>query len=1131
MKLQQLVIHNIASIEHAVIDFSRGALNESSLFLISGDTGAGKTTILDAICLALYNDTPRFRSAVKGEFEQNLGDGKEVLNINNVNQLMRRNTGEASVELTFVATNDELYKARWSVARARKKVDGKIQNVIWELHRLRNNEIWTKREEVRTRIIELVGLDFEQFCRTTMLAQGEFMRFLKSEDKEKSVILEKLTGTDIYSKIGIKIFDTATEKRNAYQTLLREMEGIKLLTDEEIAERNNKKAEWETEVRQIDTRRLLQVELLNRCRERARLQQECERLTKIRKTIDDKLFSADFLALKAWVSDWKQTTDARTALQTRLQQEMILSRCAQDEKVLKEDYVRLLAIINQKQAEKQQSQIQLDTLNHVLQTEQPHRAMYEQASGIVSTLSRVMEDRLTMQSYINKVQELSKQLPNREKEKQEAHEYLCLLVEKEKTHRNLLLENREAIDALSPDKVEKERENYLALSQQITIAQTNRKMFLEKKQAYASGVAERERYEQELKGLKLRLPDAEKQTLETAIAYRNTKTAFDKVELGTKEQVREIRSLLSVGDDCPVCGHRIEEVLNEERFISLLAPYRMQLEEKEKEKSDAELALKLLQQSIVQKTAQESELTKTLLLAEENYLDARRTLLEDIGRVGFSELTEDLEVALQEKAKNVREKLEENTQVLSQIKSLQYRREELLKESELIQTNIKKAETLLNDIQRAYDTLHLSLSQNEQQVRLLRQQIDKALAEVSLLISWEKWKEDWSIEPKRFLEKLKLRSQDYMRTKETAGNLENHLLQLNREMTFVVQVQQTLWEKNPHWKTLNTSDVIRVEDISDFVQTLQSKVIILSEQRNQANKQLEQSRAELQEFYFSHPQIGEERLTDLYACKNIEEQETEIHVWEQKAVEWQGEWKQYLVAQKSLEEKNAELSEADPETISREIETMRLQTEEKNRLIGGVKAELDLHEENLRIRQQTLERLQAQKAEWETWEKLRKDFGGSDGKEFRTIAQSFVLNDLLRRANIYLRKFNNRYQMECQPGSLTILIRDCYQSSLSGVFNLSGGEGFLVSLSLALGLASLSGKGFAVDTLFIDEGFGTLSADFLSTVIDALECLQMSENRKVGIISHMEGLKERIRTQIQVTRVDNSRSEVRVVSS
>ena len=142
------------------------------------------------------------------------------------------------------------------------------------------------------------------------------------------------------------------------------------------------------------------------------------------------------------------------------------------------------------------------------------------------------------------------------------------------------------------------------------------------------------------------------------------------------------------------------------------------------------------------------------------------------------------------------------------------------------------------------------------------------------------------------------------------------------------------------------------------------------------------------------------------------------------------------------------------------------------------------------------------------------------------------LKELLAGANFYLQRLTDRYELECQAGSLTILLRDFHQGgSARPACTLSGGESFLVSLSLALGLSSLSRQSLSVDTLFIDEGFGTLSSDYLNTVMDTLEKLHQMGGKKVGIISHVEGLKERIKTQIQVRRIDSSRSEIKVVNT
>ena len=201
-----------------------------------------------------------------------------------------------------------------------------------------------------------------------------------------------------------------------------------------------------------------------------------------------------------------------------------------------------------------------------------------------------------------------------------------------------------------------------------------------------------------------------------------------------------------------------------------------------------------------------------------------------------------------------------------------------------------------------------------------------------------------------------------------------------------------------------------------------------------------------------------------------------------------------------------------------------------NQQIGQIQMRLS---EN--TRQETALKHEKQKemeleTEFQKWDRLCSLFGDARGSHFRNIAQSFVLKELLHGANYYLNRLSDRYELECQAGSLTILLRDYYQGGTPRpASTLSGGESFLVSLSLALGLSSISRKSLSVDTLFIDEGFGTLSDSYLQIVMDTLEKLHQMGGKKVGIISHVEGLRERIKAQIQVKRLDNSRSEILTV--
>ena len=216
------------------------------------------------------------------------------------------------------------------------------------------------------------------------------------------------------------------------------------------------------------------------------------------------------------------------------------------------------------------------------------------------------------------------------------------------------------------------------------------------------------------------------------------------------------------------------------------------------------------------------------------------------------------------------------------------------------------------------------------------------------------------------------------------------------------------------------------------------------------------------------------------------------------------------------------------------LEKLKEQYEEQNRIIQDFNQQIGQKQNLLDENRKNEERLQGEKAieeklklDYQKWERLRFYFGDQQGKTFRNIAQSFVLKELLHGANYYLKRLTDRYELECQAGSLTILLRDFYQGGTARpASTLSGGESFLVSLALALGLSSISQQSLSVNTLFIDEGFGTLSEGYLQTVMDTLEKLHQLGGKKVGIISHVSGLRERIKAQIQVRRIDNSRSEI-----
>ena len=201
MKLKKLTIDNIASIEHAVIDFDAAPLADEHLFLISGETGSGKSTIIDCICLALYGNTPRLNAAKGADYSSSRteGENEESLRTNDVRQLLRRGAVSADVELTFDDNDGIPYKATWHVHRSRNKVNGAIQKpvrVIMTDEGAPKYNHFSKIKEIEKFVKETIGLDMKEFFRTVVLAQGKFAEFLNSDDDEKADLLEKMTAAE-----------------------------------------------------------------------------------------------------------------------------------------------------------------------------------------------------------------------------------------------------------------------------------------------------------------------------------------------------------------------------------------------------------------------------------------------------------------------------------------------------------------------------------------------------------------------------------------------------------------------------------------------------------------------------------------------------------------------------------------------------------------------------------------------------------------------------------------------------------------------------------------------------------------------------------------------------------------------
>ena len=243
MKILSIRLKNLASIEGTFeIDFTAEPLHSAGIFAISGATGAGKSTILDALCLALYDKTPRFTASGENLYLSDVGENQ--VNQSDVRNILRRGMGEGFAEVDFQGSTGYLYRSRWSVRRARGKSMGSLQpQVIQVIDLNKGEELQGTKTELLSQLVGLVGLTYEQFTRTVLLAQNDFATFLKSKESAKAELLEKLTGTEIYSRVSREIYARSKAADEAMNLLKQSISLIELLPEEELVALQKNKEE------------------------------------------------------------------------------------------------------------------------------------------------------------------------------------------------------------------------------------------------------------------------------------------------------------------------------------------------------------------------------------------------------------------------------------------------------------------------------------------------------------------------------------------------------------------------------------------------------------------------------------------------------------------------------------------------------------------------------------------------------------------------------------------------------------------------------------------------------------------------------------------------------------------------
>ena len=986
MKILAIRGRNLASLEGDFdIDFTVEPLLSAGIFAISGPTGAGKSTLLDTMCLALFARTPRTDQAKENNVK--LQDvSNEQLSQSDPRFLLRRGTSSGFAEVDFMALNGHRYRTRWSVARARDKENGRLQNPRLALYNLdKEEEEQGTRSDLQARIIDLIGLTFEQFTRSVLLAQNDFSTFLKAEQGEKASLLEKLTGTELYSAISRQIFERNARAKEAFDLIQTRIQGIELLTDEEENDLRTRLAGTEKELQRVEKAKAEQQALQEAVRS---IEQQITIRQRQQKEAADKLVHATELLTVAR-HEYEKGVEEQQQSEARfksLQQEILQAR--------KLDIQLDTAIRDLSHSEQQLKNVML----RKEEAEKKYQAAVLRRRQGAEEIARLTAWR------------------ERYKKKERIAEQLSALL----LHLDAASATRSGMEA-AVRSIETLRQEMAALNKQLSdLQQTS----ANKQQALKRAEADYRNLEEELKAVDA--PALDKQI--EKLRQEREQLLIEQARLEASGNIKDLRGRLQDGQPCPVCGSTHHPFANQVP-VAPVSALTLQLQDLSNKK-----------ETYVAHTRHLTRLQQQLLQLHKELADSEAACKEMAGKQQLAASRQEREEAI----------VKEQSTLLTQSLSAA---DLLFGNSEWQKAWLQNPETFrktLTDFARQWH-------ENTEKLHQLERQESAQKAECESLAS--------------FLPSLEKQA-------EESGQLHEK----NRAAFSSLQAERK--------KLLNgrSADSVEQEYIRRM-EELKERLKKLSATQTEQSGIADQTRG-----------IADQIAKDLTeASADLLRRKAALDKWTADYLDSSGGEPLEVILSRYTQEKT--------ELAFR----LRTQTENKAK-VSGLQEELNVR-----------------RTESERWAKLNELAGSADGAKFRRIAQGYTLDILLNYANVQLRELTRRYRLERVPETLALQVIDrdmC--DEVRTVHSLSGGESFLVSLALALGLSSLSSNRMRVESLFIDEGFGSLDAETLRVAMDALESLR-TQGRKIGVISHVQEMTERIPVRICVNRAGNGRSFLEVL--
>jgi DNA repair protein SbcC/Rad50 len=1242
MKILTIHIKNLASLDGETrIDFTAEPLCSAGIFAITGPTGAGKSTILDALCLALYAQTPRYnKSNDPTQVVQDVS-GSQITQ-SDPRGILRDGMADGLAQVNFIGVDGQRYQATWSVKRARNKADGNLQPYSVLLKNISTNtDVQGTKTEILAAITRVVGLSFEQFTRAVLLAQGDFTAFLKAGSNEKADLLEKLTGTQIYSEISKRIFENHRQEKEELGVLIIQKQSVITLVEDQLDLLKTRREElinvqpeqqknldallkelaWHEQssillhklnqsnedykvalvtkgnaqsreiiVRQVEQIQPTRVWIEGLKRDRQLLSEKEDFFKKLVEeivTFQEQKINLDKAVKTAQEnleSKSKEWDNAQSSLNTAKQLDVQLTERITQLGIADSELKQATETLNDHKKQEEQQHKRAQILQGTIETSdafvEKHKNRQLLADNYLLVLSKLAEAQkfLSVSQQANEIlQTLNQSIKTKKEEKEKQEAAFNTIQNSVKSLEEIHRQNLQALEAIDIVMLKKNKTEVDAKVMGVVQAMADWQTLYEAMLVVEDSkttldknnkelISQQSQYEKANKGL-------ETVNIQKEAAYRSLEIA----KLASAENVLTLRDQLSKSAPCPVCGSAEHPYAEHDPQLSHLL-HKLEEDYKKQESNYNELLKQhaRFQEKIVQLEKDSAMLSDELILKEREIIDYRQNWSQ------FHLHVEAENRPVNEVAEWLKQ--QRNAQLASQLalnnrydawQKQQKETEDQKRQYDQTVQQFHNADNGLKDIRRTLQSLQEQLEQAQRDQESNIKSLDETKSSIEEYFTNRNWFEQWKNDPSGFSQSISQFANEWKTNTENLKKAKNEHSVLEATIKGVEdQKQHLLASVGTKEKTLSELDKQRAELFSKRQVLFSGRAVALVEKDfkiavETATQELEQQKSTIESLHTNLTRTTaqkDEIKKDLdRLAAQITDQDTKLTKWNtdynikngsnlnlddlEKLLTLTPDWienerkvllqisNSVLQTQTVLQENRIALekhreqqwSDRNTETVSALLAEARESLQRSLKESTEINLQLKQDAENREKAGSLIKQIENKELIVENWAKLNHVIGSADGKKFRQVAQEYTLDVLLGYTNVQLQMLAARYVLERIPQSLALQVIDQDMGNeIRTVNSLSGGESFLVSLALALGLASLSSVRMQVESLFIDEGFGSLDPNTLNVAMDALERLH-NQGRKVGVISHVQEMTERIPTQIRVSKQSGGRSLVEVV--